>query len=303
MKEFLKQTYNNCDKRWVYIWSTLLVITISLEIAATIVIPGWRTYFFNEVELKNMNGFLIGLGYFGVLSITFAIAQGFKVFIEKRLSLVLRKSVIKVLKKKWFTNIHSNLDNPEQRIAEDSRSMTEYLLEVSTEIVISAVIVVGLIISMIHSHSVLLIGSLVYTLVAGLIASRFYRPMIDRDKCLQRQEAVFRYGLSEIRMDNTPKWVSFKPIIQSYKKYISLLFGYQVFNRAQSNLTPIIPYIILIPLFFSGSITLGDVMGGVAKFELMIVNATILLQLYPQWTRTVASFERIIDFFSKSENN
>lgn len=297
MNSFIKNTYAYIDKHKSWWLALALLGIILIEVACTVALPVWKEYFFNGVEQKVYHVFIYGLWYFVGLSSIFALSQSLKGLVQKTLSLKLRTGVIKNLKNKWYQNLGNKVDNPDQRIAEDSFHMTDTFLMISSECLISLLIVIGLLISMLHGNIYVLISSIVYTIVSCLVAHLFYRPMVNRDKHLQRREATFRYGLAKIRMKKEYSKVTFKDVITSYTSYIRILFGYSLFKRFQGNLTTAIPYLILIPLFFSGSIEFGEVMGGAAAFELMVLNTTIILQYYPDLTKTLAAWERVLEFW------
>src|SRR6266542_1756108 len=175
MKKFTSEIYNRIDKKRVAFWISLLLIVMIIEISATIIIPGWRTYFFNGIEARKYEIFIRGLFYFVGISVTFATAQGFKLFIERKSGVLIREAIVEILKKRWFANIKNPIENADQRISEDSKHITECLLEVSVEVIISSAIVIGIMYTMIYSHLSLLFGSIIYTIIAGFIASKFYR--------------------------------------------------------------------------------------------------------------------------------
>ena len=60
----------------------------------------------------------------------------------------------------------------------------------------------------------------------------------------------------------------------------------------------LIPYALLVPMYFADSIGFGEVMKGVSQFDLLVINATILIIMYPKVTKALASYERIQEFYN-----
>ena len=68
---------------------------------------------------------------------------------------------------------------------------------------------------------------------------------------------------------------------------------YLLFTKLQNGLLLVIPYIVLIPQYFNNKITIGVLMRHSATFDLIVVNATILLSLYPILIAGLASDLRV----------
>jgi ABC-type uncharacterized transport system fused permease/ATPase subunit len=74
---------------------------------------------------------------------------------------------------------------------------------------------------------------------------------------------------------------------------------YTLFSRIKGSLASLIPYILLGGTYFAGTITLGVFMAGVATFELIVINATILVILYPKLTKARASYKIVQTFYKE----
>lgn len=296
----IKDWFKRANKKRLYFWSAILGVLLGSEIVATVLIPIWRNYFFDGVEARSYEVFYSGLWYFVVLMAVFIVCQGFKFYVASRLSLVIREGLSQMLYARWRKNLEAkrNFDYPDQRIQEDCRLATELSLEVLVEVIISALIIVGLILQM-WGNWLLLGLSAGYTIVVAGVAIFFHRPMVDSEKALQRAEAGYRFELAKlvmgrkhIKYDKT-----FKRVKVAYLRWIKVLMGFTLFNRAKSNLMNLVPYLVLIPMYFEGAISFGKIMEGVAQFDLMVINASILIILYPRVTKFLASFERIKEFY------
>lgn len=294
--------YNQLDRKDFYIWGVMLLGLLGAEITATVLIPVWKNYFFDGIEAKSYEIFYSGLFYFVILITVFVVSQGFKYYVSHRFSLVSREALIKVLYERWTLNKEDSkkLDYPDQRIQEDSRLVTELTVEVAIEVVISSLIIVGLVAQMWGNWLLLGLG-IGYTIAVTLVALLFHRPMIDTEKWLQRKEAGFRFELAKKVMGKTRIRYkgAFHLVKSAYLRYTKVLMGFTLFNRAKSNLMALVPYLVLVPMYFAGDITFGRIMEGVSQFELLVINASILIILYPRVTKAIASYERISEFYNK----
>lgn len=296
-----KEVYQRLPKRALFISLSILLLLITTEIVCTFYIPVWRKFFYNTLSAKDINAFYNSLWLYLILISLLTFAQSFKAWCGQRLSLIVRTGLTKYLLRKWTTAGKINeVDNPCQRINEDSRLCTELTVGVLTEVIISATIVVSLVISSIDDTKLLLL-SLGYTIIVMGIAHFFKPGLINADLTLQKAEADHRFSLSRITLgqgDYTAPG-KYEVVKTFYNKWVNTLLRYSIFNSMQTNFMPLIAYLVLCPLFFAGTLTLGDFMGKVAVFDLLVLNSTILVQLFPTITRAQASFKRITLFNEK----
>lgn len=284
-----------------------LFLLLALEIGLTALIPTWRSYFYGLVEAKHITLVATGCWLFVGLISGLVIVQSLKTWLRAIIGLNLRAIITDILLTKWSSvpcTARKTLNFPDQRINEDAKICTIQSVNICTECIISGFIVISLIFTVSHS---LLLWALLYTsLVLGLSVI-FHNPMVKADINLQVAEAAQRFELTQMVIDNeydkTKNWYDslqhkYTAIAKQYRHYMALLLGYNCFNGIQNGLTMLIPFIILVPLYFNNTINFGDVMGGVAAFELIVINATILLNLYPQLISMSASWKRVTDFYN-----
>lgn len=300
MFKLLKKAYLEADKTSFTALTAVLILLIAAEIVATVLIPEWRKYFFNGVEAKNWDVFVSGMWYFTALMGTFVIAQGFKQFTIQRLALIWRTALTKLLAKRYMRGKMSGKksDNPDQRIAEDTNIASVLAIELLVEVIISFSIILGLVG---HMSSTLLVLSAIYTAVIVGLALLFHRPMVNSEKDLQRAEADYRFKLATIvtKREKESTRALYGSVIARFKRLINVTLAFNLFSRAKGNLMNLIPYALLIPMYFAGDIGFGEVMEGVSQFDLLVINATILIILYPKVTKALASYERIKEFYDE----
>lgn len=280
-------------------WSAALLAVIIVEIFLTVVIPEWRNLFYNVLETKAQSEFVSSLALFGLLMGGMGLVQGLKVWVGQKLSFLVREAQTKYLFRKW---VHGDRQAPHytQAMTEAVRNSTEIYLEILVEIVISLAIVVALLLANLH-NPLILITAVGYTAVVSLLAILFNKPLINKDMSWQRAEGLFRENLTNIANGThdysySEKWAH---VSKTYSAYITTLMHYTLFTRFKGNLSSIVPYLILSAPYFAGTLTLGGFMAGVATFELIVLNATIVMMLYPKLTKARASKTIIKEFTDK----
>lgn len=298
ISQIFKESWEAANRSRLTKMLLLLLTVITVEITATVLIPVWREYFFDGVEAKDYEIFISGLWYFAGLMVAFVLSQGFKNYAIQKLGLEWRTGLTRMLESRWKAQLPAKaaVDNPDQRIQEDTNIASMLALELVAEVVISASIIFGIVWTMSPD---LLIASSIYTVVICVIAACFHRPMINREKTLQRAEADYRFKLASIVADGKDRNTEMKynGVVIHYRRLINVTLGFSLFSRAKNNLMNLVPLLMLVPMYFADEIGFGAIMKGVSQFDLLVINATILIILYPKVTKALASYERIQEFY------
>ncbi len=222
-----------------------------------------------------------------------------KLWTGQIVSFSIREALMKTIKKGWTKNDgYTNVSNPCTRLNDDTRVATEEALKVFVEIIISVSIVAGLLFT-IWKWPVLFWTAIGYSAVSISLAMLFRTPLIRSKYDLLNKEGEHRIALTKISMqqgDYTSK-TKWELLRGAYRKYINVCRNYKLFNAVQSAAMYTIPFIIMAPDYFAGHITLGDVTQGTLTFDLLVLNATIWVQLYPQVTEAQTAFIRVHEFY------
>lgn len=189
-------------------------------------------------------------------------------------------------------------------MTESLQIWTDMVFSNSVEVLISASIIIGLVITNYHS-TVLMSAALAYTVVLTIMAALFNKPLTTSESDRQTAEGVYREAISDIANDNGDysSKAKFLQVINSYYRYINVLMYFTLFSRVKSSAAVIIPYVLLSYDYFSGASTLGQFMAGVATFELLVTNSTILLAIYPQYTKMLAAYRLSLTFYDEVKSN
>ena len=278
---------------------TLLAILV-IEIVATTLIPDGRKAMYDTLETKDIDAFIIGIAYFSGILLALGMAQGLKRYFGVKTAFNAREGLCEGMTESWIENkFLGKIKTPDGKIAEDTKICTDLFVTIVLEIVISALICFGMLYVMLD-NPMLLGGSIIYTLITAAIAYFFKSPMISANNELQSSEQRYRRGLAETDLGKvrnlSGRLERVKAAVYRLNRidlYYALMFSLK--NR----LSMVIPYAIMVPMYFYGDYTLGDVLKGVAEFNLLVINATIVMTLYPQVTKAAASWKRVTKFYRK----
>lgn len=298
MKELIKNIIEKGGSSTIYFWGTLLLVEIILEVAVTVAIPQVRGWSTATVIQKDLNMFLPALIAFGATMTAFSIFSGLKTMMLGRVIMSLRVGLSKLTMKKWVVSRREDqemaLDNIDGRIAEDIRLGLEQFLELAIEIIISLLIVIGLVFSMVHQPLLLGVG-VIYILFTLIISHRFQGPMVKVRTLLQEREQTLRDGLNRYRHGQGDN--SFKDNLSALKPHyvhrMDLKGLFNMFFKFQNVALYAVPLLILFPHYVAGDITDSQLFASITAFDLLVINATIILQYFPPLMDAKASWNRV----------
>lgn len=294
----ISSIYKKLNRRKFVATSTLLLLVVAVEIALTCYIPEWRNGFYTIMKDRHEALFLGSIITFFFLYLGLGAAQGTKVWIGQLVSFQVRAALSKITLKKFVKLA------PEDHTAAYSQAMTqaiqnstELYLRVSVEILISAAIVIALVMANIDQPIIIGVAAL-YTAGASLIAYLFQKPLTVTDKAWQVAESDYREAIVTIangKGDYTAKG-KFLRLVDTYYKYVRTQMYFQLMSRIKGAVGSIIPYFLLGSAYFSGHLDFGAFMAGIATFELIVINATIFIMMYPDFVKARASQQILKEF-------
>lgn len=271
---------------------TILTSLIILEIWLTIAIPESRKYLYDALASKNMSLFWPSFGFFMLVLVGLLFELPYKEYIRSILSLNLREYLVNVIVRDNLTK--KNISNADGRASDDVNIITSISTRAAVEIIIALICFVGLIGQTVHDP-ILLWSAIGYSVVLCFITCFFKTPLLSAKLDVQNSEQDFRRSLIE---DNKPL-SRYETVMRAIKRLLSFNLYYGLFMQAKNRIVMIILPIILLPMYMSGSITIGDVFAKLALFDLIIENATIVLIYFPDITSFMASYERVKVLFEK----
>lgn len=174
------------------------------------------------------------------------------------------------------------VDNPDQRIQEDTASFPQVSVTLAVGAVSSLVSLVSFTLILwalsgplsvfgIEIPRAMTFLAYIFVIVASVIAFRIGRPLILLNFLQERFNATFRYALVRLRensenvafqrgerVESGILGTRFRDVISNAWAIVFRSLKFQGFNLGVSQVSVVFPYIVQAPRFFSQQITLGD---------------------------------------------
>jgi putative ATP-binding cassette transporter len=206
-------------------------------------------------------------------------------------------------------NAQKQIDNPDQRLAEDIRSFTSTSLTLLLSIldsVITLVSFVGVLWAISSSLSLVLVG---YALFGTIVTVLLGRRLIGLNYNQLQREADFRYGLVHLR-DNAESIAFYggesqelTSVGQRFARAISnyhVLIGWQrnlnFFTTGHSYFVRILPYVVVAPLYLAGKTDFGAISQATIAFFQIFGALSIIIGQFELLTAFAAGINRIAVF-------
>ncbi|MCG8551674.1 MAG: ABC transporter ATP-binding protein/permease, partial [Desulfobacterales bacterium] len=206
----------------------------------------------------------------------------------------------------------SDVDNPDQRIAEDLSSLTVTSLSFLL-IILSALIDLFAFTGILWSISRLLTGILLaYAFFGTIITVLIGKRLVGLNYKQLKKEADFRYGLIHIR-DNAESIAFYQgetgekiQIKKRFKKVLNnfnILIGWQrnldFFTRGYGYLVIILPTMIVAPMYFAGKVEFGQISQASFAFGQVLGAFSIIIQHFDRISAFAAGINRVSTFKEK----
>ncbi len=207
-------------------------------------------------------------------------------------------------------NAGNDVDNPDQRIAEDINAFTQqslYFLMVAIGAVLQMVAFTGVL----WSISRELVYFLILYAIAGTLitALGFGRPLIGLNYRQLRREADFRFGLVRLREhaeaialeageahENRGLRGLFERAFVNYRRILRWQFGLNLFQYGFSFLTLVLPSAIIAADVLAGDLEVGRAIQAAGAFAAILAALTVVVEHFESLSRFAAGIDRLHGF-------
>jgi vitamin B12/bleomycin/antimicrobial peptide transport system ATP-binding/permease protein len=295
--------YYRSEDRWAGRVLLFAVIALQLfQVWLNVRFNSWYNTFYTALQNKDWDTFIYQIGVFSVLAAFFIVSAVYQLYLQQWLQIRWRNWLTKRYIGRWLgqsTHYRMRLkgdqaDNPDQRIADDIRDFVDNTLAIGIALLGSIVTLVSFVVILwtLSSATPLMIGSasyqipgylvwaaLIYAIIGTWVTHLVGRPLIKLNFDQQRYEADFRFSLvrlrenaeevtllageaaEEDRLRDRFAWVvrNWYDIMRRRKRLTFLTAGY-------SQVALIFPFLVVSPIYFFGSLTLGGLMQIVSAF-------------------------------------
>lgn len=202
---------------------------------------------------------------------------------------------------------HPEIDNPDQRIAEDINTFTARSANLLLIFLGSAMQLLAFS-AVLWSISKVLVAFLTIYALAGtyLTVVVFGSPLIRLNFFQLRREADFRFGL--IRLRENAESIAFyrgemqerrqlddeyEHVYANYEKLIRKQRSLNLFQRAFSQLTLVVPSVILADSVLSGRLEVGVAVQAGGAFAAVLLAVSVIVDRFDELSRFVAGIDRL----------
>lgn len=254
----------------------------------------------------------------GILLVAVPI-YAFYFFVRERLGLYWRRWLTESFLGSYFShrayyelNAYAEIDNPDQRIAEDINTFTHkslYFLLVVVGALLQLIAFSGVLWSI---SKVLVVFLSIYALVGTAITVLvFGKILIGLNFYQLRREANFRFSLVRVRenaeaiafyrgeaQESAQIGQYFNAAFSNFNKLIRVQLNLNLFQYAYSFLTIILPYAIISEQVISGELEVGRAIQAAGAFAAILSALTIIIDNFENFSRFAAGIDRL-DSFAK----
>jgi putative ATP-binding cassette transporter len=296
----------------------------------------WNRDFFNALENKDFPAFREQLLRFSGLAFIYIVVAIYKVYLTQALEIDWRAWMTGQTMREWLDNQTyyrmeqgGHADNPDQRIAEDLKFLTEGTLTLSLGLlsaVVTLVSFVGILWSvsgpldfMLGGREFSLPGYMVwfavaYAVLGSWLVARIGRPLIGQNFLQQRFEADFRFGLVRVREnleaialyggeqeEERALQGRFAHIRENWWAIMRTTKRLNLVSNFYGQFAIIFPFLVAAPRYFSGGLQLGGLMQISSAFGQVQEALSWFIDAYSNLAEWKASVNRLAGFHSTVE--
>ena len=304
--------------KWLF-----LLLSLSIAVSAANVVMSYANRdFMTALSNRNERDFYVGLTwYVGTFLIAIPVAVFYR-YSEERLALLWRQWMTEFLVRRYLLRrsyyqirSYSEIDNPDQRIAEDVRNFSATTLSFLL-ISLNSTITLIAFIDVLSSISWTLVGALiVYAVVGTYLTFKVGRKLVKLNYRQLKQEANFRYGLIRVR-DNAEsiaffrgeprEWIDLKNKIYSVVKNTFFVIGWNrnlaFFTTSYNYVAIIVPILIVAPLYLHGNSQFGVIPQAAGAFAQVLAALSLLITQFERLSAFTAGVTRLGGLWDALDN-
>jgi putative ATP-binding cassette transporter len=309
------------------------VIAIELSIVTiTVMMNLWYNRFYNALQDRNWDAFVNELIFFCVLAASFIVLAVYQLYLNQWLQIRWRRWMTRAYVDDWLAGANhyrmqvlgDQADNPDQRIAEDIRLFIELAMSIGIGL-LSSVVTLGSFVVILWTLSAqaplhlfgttvsipgyLVWAALAYAVVGTTLTHLIGRPLIALNFRQQRFEADFRFNLVRVRENSEQiallhgEHAESERLIDRFGRVVANWYAIMLrqkkltfFTASYSQISVIVPYIVVSPAYFAGAIPLGGLMQTANAFNSVQTALSFFVSAYRQIAEWRAVIERLDGF-------
>jgi putative ATP-binding cassette transporter len=320
-------------ERWTaWLISGGLIALTLLQIGIAIRLNIWNRDFFNSLESRDWNAFVAQMGMFALLCTATMGVAVYQTYIKQLLQLRWRRWLTAKLVDRWLAEgryyqlgfIEAGVDNPDQRISENTKHTTEQAVEFSLGIFEKAVTLIsfiGILWTVSGALDVplgdwsfqipgyMVFAALLYAAIGSTLTYLVGKPIVAANLRQNATEADYRFALVRLRENSEAVGMiggepdEKKVLTKYFGEVLGSTMGLMRTQRRLMWLTSfyatvgiVYPTLVASPRFFAGAITLGVLMQITAAFGHVQTSLNYFVDNFPRIAEWRSHVERLLEF-------
>jgi putative ATP-binding cassette transporter len=294
----------------------LLLTLNALNVANSYVGRNFMTAIALRDRVQYIRFAILYLGVFAASAVTGVSQQ----FVQDRLALSWRDWLTQHLLGRYLSghtfdriSAKKDIDNPDQRIAEDVHTFTSTLLSFVVMITNSALTTVAFAGVLWSISPPLLLTAIVYAAVGSMLTVLLGYRLVALNSLQLKKEADLRYGLIHVREHRSPLREQDEPqearriharlqrVVRNSRAIIGVTRNVGFFTSGYNYLVPILPIMMVAPLYLRGKIELGVVTQSAMAFAQLLGAFSLIVAQFQSISTFAAVVRRISSFWEEMD--
>lgn len=310
--------------------ATALVVTLVLinqaQVGISVRLSFFNRDFFNAIQQKDEARFWSLLLTVFLLWAMISVASNLiEYFIEQVMKIRWRRFLTERYSARWLSDgthyrmglVGAEADNPDQRIADDTRSYINntYGFSISLLSQVSTLVSFSIILLSIPAEfaipgtSIVVPGlpfwvALIYSVIGTWITHLIGKPLIRLDFVQEKREADFRFTLARLReygeqvsllrgerAELSRIGERFDAVMSNFFQLVKANLKLSIFTSSYFQANVVVPYLIVAPAYFAGKLSLGQMTQTAQAFGRVESAMTFFIARYT----AIAAYKAVVD--------
>lgn len=307
-----------------------LIVLNQVQVGITLRLSFFSRDMYDALQNKDAAAFWYQLFWvFCLWATIWVVSNLIEVFANYTLLIRWRQFMAHEYTERWLSHathyriaLAGSVDNPDQRIAEDTRSFVNQtygfalplLSQVSTLVSFSIILWNIPVSFTLPGTSFAIPGyifwvAFLYAAVATWLTHVIGRPLIGLEFEQEKREANFRFSLARLReyseqialmvgepTERAHLMDRFGAIVENFYRLVWRRLKLNTFTLSYNQISVVMPYLILAPYYFAGTITLGVMMQVAGAFDRVQTALSFIINSYSSIAQYLASINRLTSF-------
>lgn len=335
----LMSSYWHSQEKWKARGLLAGVIALTLgQVYMLVLLNGWNNDFYNALQQRAFESFWPLIGQFAGFAFLHIIFAVYAVYVRQILEIKWRNWMTDKYLDRWLGHQtyyrlqvagQDDMDNPDQRIADDVNSFVNLTLGLFVGVLKQATSLVAFVVilwnlsgsldiplgdTVLSVPGYMVFVTLIYSAVGTWLAHKVGRKLIRLNYDQQRFEADFRFSMVRVRENSES--VAFyggeKPELQNFRERFALVIGnfwglmkrtklLNFYVNGYAQIAIIVPVLMCAPQYFNGTMQLGGFMQTISAFGRVQDALSYFVESYDSIAQYVAVIRRLGGFAGHME--